>query len=601
MDNSKKTIAAFLSTMTTPFHKNISLGFMDCAKLHNYNAIIYSGIPLHANRGYSEFRENIFLRIQEDQISGIVIPSSSMARYVSKKEFKDFLKRYNNFPIVTIAGEDEDYINVQPNYRLGMKKLIDHLIEVHNFKKIVLLRGPENNNSSNSRQTGYEESLKEHGIGIDKKLIISRDISANVSDGVVNDLLNEQIEFDAIVTVNDNVAFATIEALKKHKIRVPEDKAVCGNQGRFEGVYFDPPLTTCDEDSYKQGWIAAESLMKVIENQKINSEIRFDTNLFIRRSCGCNGDSSNEIQLPNDIEINNDNLHELVNLLDNTNLNKRETTEKILELQSRNTRVHKDKIIELFRMISSTISLSGDIVKSIGFMAKFIGLKHCYVMTYENYDIKQGQVLFQNAFVDQELVTIDENDKILDKITLIPPKYLPKEENYSLLVEPLYFREVGIGYVIFDYCYRDGAIFESIKGLLASHIYSEYHFQQSKLANERILSIASSISEWLWETDENMNFTFTSEGSLKVIGYGSGEIIGKSLFTFFHPDEKENIEMIKNRYITQKKDIRDVRCWNLSKEGYKRALLMMAVPIVNDRKELMGYRGAFKDVTEQLF
>ncbi|MDC7218303.1 MAG: substrate-binding domain-containing protein [Spirochaetales bacterium] len=474
--NNKKTIAAFLSTLTTPYHKNVSLGITDCAKLNNYNVLIYAGLALNAQKPYSPFRENIFNQVHKDQVSGIIIPTSSLSRYQSKEEFKKFLNRYKDFPIVTICGDDEEYINVKPDYAGGMEKLMDHLIETHNYNKIVYLRGPKNNNSSNERQIGYEAALKKHDIPLREELIISKDINSKAGAEVVNYLLDKNIDFDAIVAVNDNVAFSIINALKEHNIRVPEEKAVCGHQGRFECTYSSPPLTTWDEDSYKQGWKAAESLIKLLEGEEVKKEVSFDTKMYIRQSCGCSTGEIQEVLLPNDVELKNDNLSELITLLNNKSLSKREISERMLEVQAREIKYHKDKIVELFRRITGTVSLTEDLDKSIQFISQQIGMKHCYIMFYENFDMEKGKVIFQKAFVDKRGLKIDSEDRIMTERLLIPNKYLPKEENYALIVEPIFFKNMGMGYIMFDYSYRDGAVFESLKALLGSHIYAEYRY-----------------------------------------------------------------------------------------------------------------------------
>ncbi|MDC7218301.1 MAG: EAL domain-containing protein [Spirochaetales bacterium] len=594
----KKSIALFLSTLTSPMHKDISLGAMDCAKKYHYNIIIYSGSSLQANTQYSHFRENIFNFVSPETIGGIIIPSSSLARHISEEKFNIFLKRYRDFPIVTISGNHREYVNIQPDYVAGMRELVTHLIEEHNYKKIVLLRGPKTNKSSNDRQEGYESALREHQIEIDEDLIFYEDINSSIGKETVEDLLAEKTDFDAIVTVNDTIAQSVITTLQKHKIKVPEDIAVCGYQGRFESAFFSPPLTTCDEDAYRQGWLAAESMIGILQGEEVSRTVKFKTPLILRKSCGCK-DLYQEAQLPHDIDSNNEVIEHYSRLIrEDADRDLKKITNKIIEHKTQEIKTNKDKIVSLFRHITRSLSLSGNIVDAIHLMSRIIGLKHCYIMFYNNLNVHSEEIIFHHAFVNNKDLVIEEKDKLFSRDQLIPNHYLPREEGYSLLVEPLYFREMGIGYIIFDHCYRDGIVFETIKELIGSSIYTEYQYTQTKLAKDRFSAIAYSTSDWLWEVDENLNFTFSSEGAYEVIGYREEEILGKSLFSFLKPGEDGTEDILKNYYISNKKEIDSIECWCCSKEGPKKALLISGTSVVDETGQLKGYRGAFKDITE---
>ena len=53
-----------------------------------------------------------------------------------------------------------------------------------------------------------------------------------------------KISFDAIITVNDRLAFGAIECLQDNNINVPENIKVVSSQGLIEGLHINPPLTT---------------------------------------------------------------------------------------------------------------------------------------------------------------------------------------------------------------------------------------------------------------------------------------------------------------------------------------------------------------------
>jgi len=120
-----------------------------------------------------------------------------------------------------------------------------------------------------------------------------------------------------------------------------------------------------------------------------------------------------------------------------------------------------------------------------------------------------------------------------------------------------------------------------------------------KESEMRFRDIAESMSDWIWEMDKNGVYTYCLGNVEKLLGYTAEEIIGKTPFDFMPPDEREKISTIFNEIVKQKRPIRDLENWNLTKEGKLVCLLTNGVPILDDKGELIGYRGVDKDITER--
>jgi len=95
---------------------------------------------------------------------------------------------------------------------------------------------------------------------------------------------------DAILCASDLVAIGAIQWLHQHKLQVPEDVAVTGFDNIPESAFTAPSLTTVHV--YKQliGALAAERVVKRIENEdEIPLLIQTPTYLVIRRSSAGRG------------------------------------------------------------------------------------------------------------------------------------------------------------------------------------------------------------------------------------------------------------------------------------------------------------------------
>lgn len=106
-------------------------------------------------------------------------------------------------------------------------------------------------------------------------------------------------------------------------------------------------------------------------------------------------------------------------------------------------------------------------------------------------------------------------------------------------------------------------------------------------------------NDWIWEIDPEGRFTYTSGSIKEIMGYEPGEIIGKKVFDLFDPVEKEDVEKELLKIIACEKPIINRINWNVSKHGKKVCLLTNGIPVYDEKKRLIAYRGVDKDITEQ--
>jgi two-component system sensor histidine kinase/response regulator len=120
-----------------------------------------------------------------------------------------------------------------------------------------------------------------------------------------------------------------------------------------------------------------------------------------------------------------------------------------------------------------------------------------------------------------------------------------------------------------------------------------------KNSEKRFQDIALSSADWIWEVDREGRYTFASGRVKQILGYEPEEILGKSPFDLMTPEDANKVREVFTRIFREKGPIVDLENWNLTKEGKKVLLLTNGVPILNDKSEILGYRGVDKDITER--
>jgi len=169
------------------------------------------------------------------------------------------------------------------------KKLVEHLIQVHNKRRILFLRGPILQEDSIRRETGYKSALQSNGIPLDENLILNGDFERDVAFQTMNDFLDNghRVEFDAVFTGDDDAAIGVLRSLQNHGYIVPDDIAVIGFDDLGFAPFLNPPLTTVRAPTETVGRIATERLFGLLDSQPSSEVVILPTEIIFRRSCGC--------------------------------------------------------------------------------------------------------------------------------------------------------------------------------------------------------------------------------------------------------------------------------------------------------------------------
>lgn len=181
-----------------------------------------------------------------------------------------------SFPVVTVENKS------------GAKAIVQHLIEVHDRRRIIFLRGPDSHEDSLWRERGYREALLAHQIPIDEALIAYGGFDEQDAFFTIEELLANKLEFDAVFAGDDDAAVGVISALKQTGRNIPQDVAVVGFDDVPISRFIQPSLTTVRAPIEEVGWQAVKQLVNYIQKRPYDPEILLPTELIIRQSCGCN-------------------------------------------------------------------------------------------------------------------------------------------------------------------------------------------------------------------------------------------------------------------------------------------------------------------------
>lgn len=292
--------------------KEITIGIVLPALHESCQSMIWPGITDHAK----DLGINLitFVATSQDQISsldlhydvikdfvkngpldGVIVFSGAMGEHKEHDEVVKFCHEVKGIPTVSIALEIPEVPSVLVENTSGILELIDHLVQVHNYNRIVFIKGPEGHDEAEERFTAYLNGLKNNNIPEDGSLIFPGEFSDTSGEEAVQKLLEDKIKFDAILCVDDETAMGAMAELKKHNYNIPGDIAIAGFDDVTEASLVLPSLTTVRQPLYKQGKTAILTLLDIINQKEAPKRILLPTESVYRRSCGCFPESVNEI------------------------------------------------------------------------------------------------------------------------------------------------------------------------------------------------------------------------------------------------------------------------------------------------------------------
>lgn len=273
--NAPRIIGVVVPDIVTHFFASILNGIENMAVKNGYFVIITT-----SHESYEHEKRNVE-NLVNMRVEGIIAClSQETTDYTHFAELKDI-----NMPLIMFDRVclTDQFSSVVADGEHSAQMATQHLLD-NGCKRVAFIGGANHLDIVKRRKHGYLEALRNNKIPIEKELVVCRKIDYEEGKIAAQTLLALSNPPDAILAMNDTLAFAAIEVIKSHGLRVPNDIALIGYTDEQHANYIEPKLSAVSHQTYEMGETACLLLIDQIRGDKAIRQVMIPTHLQIRES-----------------------------------------------------------------------------------------------------------------------------------------------------------------------------------------------------------------------------------------------------------------------------------------------------------------------------
>ena len=257
--NKSRCIGVIVPDVTNEFFAKIIQELDFYLLKHGYSLLI-----CNSNEDY--MLENMHIKgLAEKHVDGII--------YISGQNEIKKMNEIKNLPIVYIdrAPKNAEVLILSDNETGGY--LAGRELIQKGCRRILFLRDIRFASTVRSRKEGFVRALQEKGMAFNEELEMSCFPEYAEARVVMERLLKEKgCFFDGIFATNDMMALACINVLMEAGIKIPDQVKVVGYDNVSVTRFTSPQITTITQDTKELALHAADTILKMIEDEEIKEK-----------------------------------------------------------------------------------------------------------------------------------------------------------------------------------------------------------------------------------------------------------------------------------------------------------------------------------------
>ena len=290
--NNKKPlrIGLLIHNIESTFSDSIINYTAEACRIYGAELIVLPLREIQGNFGKFTYQFwKLYPLITDKNIDALVVMSNTQCHHIGPENFAKRIKALGNFPIISVGTDLPEIPSIITDNRSGFAELITHLIEKHNCRRIALLSSKNVSQESIDLIQFFKDILAKHNVPFYEDLVFYGNFSYLSGYQCFSDYHSkEDLNFDAVVSLNDDMAQGCIHYFSSIGINVPDNVIVTGYDDIAIGTNNLMELSTVNQRLLTQLKLAVDYAYQMNEGKPVPKLTKVKTILHLRHSCGCN-------------------------------------------------------------------------------------------------------------------------------------------------------------------------------------------------------------------------------------------------------------------------------------------------------------------------
>lgn len=258
------------------FFTAIARGVEDVAYTNGFSVML-------SNSDDDPVKEAQYLRtLRTERVAGVILGPTEKA----DREALAVIQA--GIPLVTIdrrvQGLELDALTTDSD--LGVTAAVEHLF-AHGHREIAFVGGPTDISTGRRREQAFFAAQARLGLSTRPEWIARADFRAEGGHAATLAMLAGPDRPRALFVANEMMTLGALQAIRDIGVRMPDEIAVIGFDDTSWARLLDPPLTAVAQPAYDLGRLAADALVRRLEDPtRPTSTVLLTPKLLIRGSCG---------------------------------------------------------------------------------------------------------------------------------------------------------------------------------------------------------------------------------------------------------------------------------------------------------------------------
>lgn len=284
----RKKIAVLVAQIDETTQKRFLTEFIRQSYEYDYDVCIFTMYQKYQETALRNIGDsNIFELVNCALFDAIVILGDTILTPGLIGPLQEKIKREFDGPVLVFDLQSPMFESVIMDHYTPVRRIIDHLIEVHGYTDIAFLGGKEGHPHSVQRLDAYLDSMKAHNLPVKEGRIYHGNYWYDSAEAYVDILLEDREHLpEALACANDIMAIGAAARLTENGVRVPEDIAITGYDSIADGRYSPKPVTSANIPADECGEYCATWIYEAINNMEHKPFVS-KSPVFVGGSCGC--------------------------------------------------------------------------------------------------------------------------------------------------------------------------------------------------------------------------------------------------------------------------------------------------------------------------